>query len=416
MRTLSFLTALMIAAGAWAQADPGTGGAAPPAQPLVTPAPRKLTPEELKQQEAEDRADRAKLNRIRQVGTQGIYVRIKDIARFRGIRPNQLLGYGLIVGLEGSGDTRATPFTQQLLANAMKTFGAQVDADSLRAKNIAVVAITAELPPFASPGNLIDVTVQSIGDAKSLQGGFLLQSPLYAAASREVVFAVAQGAISIGGFGAASGGAAVQKNALNVGRIPDGAIVETGAPTKFVFENLMFLELDDQDLTTANRVAQALNQVNPKFKAAALNGGTIQIAVPEGLSAIAAMSQIETTSVFADIPATVVINERTGTIVAGGNIKLGPALVAKGSLNVRIDQTLIISQPGPLSNGQTAVEKQPSVSAGEDDVQVTLFDETATVADLARLFQTLKVTPTDMISIFQALRDQGALKARIRIQ
>jgi flagellar P-ring protein precursor FlgI len=378
--------------------------------------PAKPTPEQKKQLEDQVKAANARNERIRQVGEQGLQVRIKDIARFRGIRSNQLLGYGLVVGLEGSGDTRSTPFTQQLLANAMKVFGTQVDANSLKAKNIAVVAVTAELPPFAAPGNNIDVTVQSIGDAKSLQNGYLLQAPLYSAGSREVVFAVAQGPISLGGFGASAGGSSVQKNAINVGRIPDGAIVETSAPTKFVFDNKMFLELDDADLTTAQRIATALNSALPNYVAEPLNGGTVQVTLPAGTSAIAAMSEIELTKVFADIPALVVINERTGTIVVGGNVKLGPALVAKGSLNVRIDEMLAISQPGPFSNGTTAVERQKSLSAGEDDVQVALMGETATVADLARVFQALRISPSDVIAILQALREQGALKARIKIQ
>lgn len=357
-----------------------------------------------------------RLETIQKMGEQGIEVRIKDIARFRGIRSNQLLGYGLVVGLEGTGDTKATPFTQTLLANAMKNAGTIVDPAQLKVKNVAVVAITAELPPFSAPGNRMDVTVQSIGDAKSLQGGTLLQSPLYAAGNKETVYAAAQGPISIGGFAASSGGASVQKNQLNVGRIPAGAIVENTAPTKFVFDGKMFIELDEADLTTAQRVANKLNSQFPGFQSEPLNGGTVQVTLPAGTSPIAAMSQIEMTKVFADIPALVVINERTGTIVVGGNVKLGPALVAKGSLNVRIDKDLMISQPNPLSRGETVVANQTTVNANEEQVNVALMGGTATVADLARIFQTLKLSPTDIIAILQALREQGALKARIKIQ
>lgn len=359
---------------------------------------------------------RERLESIRKMGEQGIEVRIKDIARFRGIRSNQLLGYGLVVGLEGTGDTKATPFTQTLLANAMKNAGTIVDPAQLKVKNVAVVAITAELPPFSAPGNRMDVTVQSIGDAKSLQGGTLLQSPLYAAGNREIVYAAAQGPISIGGFAASSGGASVQKNQLNVGRIPAGAIVENTAPTKFVFDGKMFIELDEADLTTAQRIANKLNTSFPGFQSEPLNGGTVQVTLPSGTSPIAAMSQIEMTKVFADIPALVVINERTGTIVVGGNVKLGPALVAKGSLNVRIDKDLVISQPNPLSKGETVAANQTTVNAEEDNVNVALMGGSATVADLARIFQTLKLSPTDIIAILQALREQGSLKARIKIQ
>ncbi len=369
-----------------------------------------------KLEQAQRDAALRKVESIKRIGDSGIEVRIKDIARFRGIRSNQLLGYGLIVGLEGSGDTKSTPFTQTLLANAMKSAGTIVDPAQLKVKNVAVVAITAELPPFAAPGNNIDVTVQSIGDAKSLQGGTLLQSPLYAASSKETVFAVAQGPISIGGFSAGSGGASVQKNQLNVGRIPDGAIVENSTPTKFVFDNKMFLELDDADLTTAQRLATKLNEAFPNYQAVPLTGGTVQVTIPPGTPPISAMSLIEMTKVFADIPALVIINERTGTIVVGGNVRIGPALVAKGSLNVRIDKDLVISQPNAFAAGQTVAANQTTVKAEEDQVSVALLSEVATVADLARIFQALKVSPTDIIAILQALRDQGALKARIKIQ
>jgi flagellar P-ring protein precursor FlgI len=369
-----------------------------------------------KLEQAQRDAALKKVESIKKIGDTGIEVRIKDIARFRGIRSNQLLGYGLIVGLEGSGDSKSTPFTQTLLANAMKSAGTIVDPAQLKVKNVAVVAITAELPPFAAPGNNIDVTVQSIGDAKSLQGGTLLQSPLYAASSKETVFAVAQGPISIGGFAAGSGGASVQKNQLNVGRIPDGAIVENSTPTKFVFDNKMFLELDDADLTTAQRLATKLNEAFPNYQALPINGGTIQVTIPIGTPPISAMSLIEMTKVFADIPALVIINERTGTIVVGGNVRIGPALVAKGSLNVRIDKDLVISQPNAFAAGQTVAANQTTVKAEEDQVSVALLSEVATVADLARIFQSLKVSPTDIIAILQALRDQGALKARIKIQ
>lgn len=348
--------------------------------------------------------------------TQGIEVRIKDIARFRGIRGNQLLGYGLVVGLEGTGDTKNTPFTQTLLANAMKSLGTIVDINQLKVKNVAVVAITAELPPFASPGNRIDITVQSIGDAKSLQGGTLLQAPLYAAASKEVVYAVAQGPISIGGFNASSGGNSVQKNHLNVGRIPDGGFVETGVPTKTVFEGKMYLELDDADLTTAHRIAEKLGQAYPQLAPRAVTAGTIELSLPEGMSPVEAMSEIEMAKVKADIPAVVVINERTGTIVVGGNVRIGPAMVAKGSLHVRIEKDQFANMPNPLTTAKPVVTEQTRVDAAEETAQVALIGPTATVADLARIFQKLKVSPTDIIAILQALQEQGALKARIKIQ
>jgi flagellar P-ring protein precursor FlgI len=367
-------------------------------------------------QEAAKKAQEEQLQRILDGERNGIEVRIKDIARFRGIRSNQLLGYGLVVGLEGTGDTRNTPFTQTLLANAMKFAGTVVDPVFLKVKNVAVVAVTADLPPFSMPGNTIDVTVQSIGDAKSLQGGTLLQAPLFAA-THDIVYAVAQGPISIGGFNVGVSGNSVQKNHSNVGRIPGGAIVENSVPTKVVFDGKLYLELDSADLTTAQRMAAKLNDTLPDYSASALTAGTIELTLPSGKTPTLAMSEIEAIKVFADVPAVVVINERTGTIVVGGNVRVGPAMIAKGSLSVRIETYYEVSQPAPFSRrGDTVVVPQTRVDAQESNAQVALIAPTTTVADLARLFQTLKVSPTDIIAILQALQEQGALKARIKVQ
>lgn len=391
--------------------------ASAPAQVAPTgstaPAAPTLTPEQIREIE---RMEQNRRDSIIRAESRGIEVRIKDVARFRGVRGNQLLGYGLVFGLEGTGDTRSTPFTQTLLANAMKFEGTIVDPNALKVRNVAVVSITAELPPFAAPGNRIDVTVQSIGDAKSLQGGYLIQSPLYAAGNRETVFAVAQGAISIGGFNASSGGSSVQRNHATVGRIPGGAFVERAVPTQTVFDGKLYLELDEADMTTASRVAAALSERFPEYRVRAINAGSIEIALDSELSAIDAMSRIEQTTVFVDVPAVVVINERTGTIVVGGNVRLGPALVAKGSLTIRIEKELRVSQPEPFSRGSTVVVPNTTVSADETEAQVMLMPPTTTVADLARIFQALRVSPTDIIAILQGLRDQGALQARIRIQ
>ncbi len=346
----------------------------------------------------------------------GIQVRIKDVGRFRGVRRNQLLGYGLIVGLEGTGDSRKTPFTQTLLANAMKSFGTMIEPGSMEAKNIATVAITAELPPFASPGNSIDITVQSIGDAKSLQGGYLLQAPLFGANDKENAIAVAQGAISIGGFNVSAGGNKVQKNHVNVGRIPGGAIVERVIPYQLVYSGKMFVELDEGDLTTANRIATRIREVKPEFNPVAVDGGTIQIDLPNSLSPVQAMSLIEMVEVKVDIPAMVIVNERTGTIAMGANVRLGPAVISQGSLQIIIEEFNEVSQPGPFSNGRTRDVTNQKVDAVEDTAQVGLLNPVTTIADLARVFQALKVTPRDAIAILQALKEQGSLKARLKIQ
>lgn len=346
----------------------------------------------------------------------GIQVRIKDVGRFRGVRRNQLLGYGLIVGLEGTGDSRKTPFTQTLLANAMKSFGTMIEPGSMEAKNIATVAITAELPPFASPGNSIDITVQSIGDAKSLQGGYLLQAPLFGANDKENAVAVAQGAISIGGFNVSAGGNKIQKNHVNVGRIPGGAIVERVIPYQLVYSGKMFVELDEGDLTTANRIATRIREVRPEFNPVAIDGGTIQIDLPNSLSPVQAMSLIEMVEVKVDIPAMVIVNERTGTIAMGANVRLGPAVISQGSLQIIIEEFNEVSQPGPFSNGRTRDVTNQKVDAVEDTAQVGLLNPVTTIADLARVFQALKVTPRDAIAILQALKEQGSLKARLKIQ
>lgn len=383
-------------------ADPGQGGSQDPqGTPPIDPRAVKAYEDLVKS--------------IRKAEENGIEVRIKDIARFRGVRSNQLLGYGLVVGLDGSGDTKNTPFTQTLLANAMKFAGTVVDPNLLKVKNVAVVAVTAELPAFSMPGNNIDVTVQSIGDAKSLQGGTLLQTPLYAA-TKEIVYAVAQGPISIGGFNVGTGGNTVQKNHTLVGRVPSGGIIENMVATKTVFDGKMFLELDEANFTTAQRVVAMLQKSKPELKATALTPGTIQLDLPNTASPVQAMSEIELLKVYADIPAVVVINERTGTIVAGGNVRLGPAMIAKGSLNVTISTQLEVSQPLPFSKGETTVVPQTQVAGGEDSAQVILSPPVTTVADLAQLFQTLRLSATDIIAILQGLQEQGALKARIKIQ
>ncbi len=369
-------------------------------------------------QAAQDRAHQEAFERQRaaaiEAEAKGIEVRLKDIARFKGVRGNQLRGFGLIVGLEGTGDTRSTPFTTSLLNNAMRNFGVTIDASKLNAKNVATVAITAELPPFAMTGNAIDVTVQSIGDAKSLQGGFLLQAELQGADGQ--TYAVAQGPVSIGGFNVASGGNKAQKNHVNVGIVAGGAMVEKTVPTQVVFNGKLTLALDQFDITTAQRAAEAINAKRPAYFARALNGGEIEINLPSGVSEMVALTEIEEVRVLSDVAAVIVINERTGTIAFGGNVKLGPAVIAHGSLNIRIDTEPVISQPPPFSKGETVVTEVANVQAQETRAQIGLVGPTTTVADLAKLLQALDVTPRDLIAILQALSANGSLKARIKVQ
>jgi flagellar P-ring protein precursor FlgI len=352
---------------------------------------------------------------VRKAELDGVEVRIKDVARFRGVRSNQLYGYGLVIGLDGSGDTKKTPFTATLLQNALKDFGTTFDERTFNPKNIAAVAVTADLPPFAAPGNTIDVTVTSIGDAKSLKGGILLQTPLYPGGNRETAYVVAQGALDVGGFDVSSNGNSVSKGHVTVARIQSGGIVEASVPTTTVFGGQLYLELNEPDFTTAERMAKAINAKYPDYFARAIDGGSVELTMPERLSPVQAMSLIEKLTFKTDTQATVVINPRTGTVVIGGNVRLGPATIVHGSLKIQIESYPIISQPNPLSLGQTTVQNQTQVNV-EEPSQVAMIPPTATLADLTKILQELKVSPGDLMQILDALKKNGALKARIVVQ
>jgi len=407
-------TILTILAAAVASAQQGNGGSATGGS-TGGAATNGKTQEEL---DKEMREAYAKLQQqIADAERDGVAVRMKDIGRFRGVRTNQLQGYGIVVGLAGTGDSQQTPFTATLIENALKKWGTAIDATRFRPKNVAAVSITAELPPFAAPGNTIDVTVSSIGDAKSLEGGTLLIAPLNGPSNFETVITVAQGAVSIGGFNASAGGNTVRKNHTNVGRIPGGGIVERGVDTQTVFDgNTLYFELYIPDLTTSQRVAESLRSELPSFAVRPVDGGTIEIKIPQPEQAMLAMSQIEQTKVHADIPAVIVVNERTGTVVIGGNVRLGPAVIAHGSLQVRIDAIPFVSQPLPFSKGSTVQGEEQIVNAGENPTQIGIIPPNTTINDLAKILQTLQVTARDIIAILQALADQGALKAKIKIQ
>lgn len=377
-----------------------------------------LTPEEKKILDAHRLKQRQEeLLKMSTALKEGIEVRMGDIGGFRGARSNVILGYGLVVGLAGTGDTKQTPITAKLLSNALSRWGSIVDAKDLQGKNVALVTVTAELPPFAAPGRKIDITASSIGDAKSLEGGFLLPTPLGPATAPDQVYVMAAGSLSLGGFQASSGGASSRKNHQTVGRIPDGGDVQQTVATQFVFTGgKVYFDLDEPDFTTAQRVATQLQAQFPQASPRAVDAVTISLTIPEGTSPVEFLSGVEGTLVKANLPASIVINERTGTIVAGGHVKLGPAMIAHGSLQVKIEPDVVISQPAPRSNGETVVVELPRVSAEESPTQIAMTAGGATIEDLSKILQTLKVSAKDIIAILQALADQGALKARIRIQ
>lgn len=358
-----------------------------------------------------------KAESILEAEAMGVATTIESIGGFRGARSNTIVGYGLVVGLAGTGDSKQIAATSTAIANALTDWGTLVDPDKFKSKNIAIVSVTAELPAFAAPGRKIDITVQSLGDCKSLEGGVLLPTTLGSMWDSNITYAIASGPISIGGFNAGGGGNSVRKNHPTVGRVPNGADIQKSVDTQFVFDsNVIYLDLDAPDFTTAKRVSDRIAESFPQFKVTPLDAVTIKIELADKEQAVGVISQINKLEVYANTPPTIVINERTGTIVIGGNVRLGPAIIAHGSLRVTIQTSYDISQPGPLSNGSTVVVPQTSVSADEDPPQIAVIAPNATLNDLAKILQTLNVSARDIIAILQALADQGALKARIRIQ
>lgn len=343
-------------------------------------------------------------------------IRLKDLARFRGVRSNTLTGVGLVMGLNGTGDSTKVPTTVLMLTSFLAKQGIAADPTVLQLKNAAMVLVTAELQPFAVNGQTMDVTVTSMGDATSLRDGTLMMTELHAAGNPTVVYATASGAISVGGYSASAGGNSQSTGFVTVGRIPAGGIVEKGAPTTVVYDGKMYLELDDPDLTTAHRIEARINQLAPEFHAVAQDGGTIQVDLPPTLSSTTAMARLEGITVEADTATSIVINEKTGTIVMGGDVRLSACAIATGSLSVKIEQSNTVSQPEAFSNGTTTPVKNQTVEAKQDRAQIAVLKPNTTIADLAHIFQELRLKPADIINIFQLLRQQGALKARVITQ
>ncbi|MFN7954391.1 MAG: flagellar basal body P-ring protein FlgI [bacterium] len=353
------------------------------------------------------------------VATDARAARIRDIADLRGVRGNDLVGYGLIVGLDGTGDDMAV--TRQSLASFLDRLGVTLDEAEVRKMkpdNVAAVSVTAVLPPFASPGARIDVIVSSIGNAKTLQGGTLLMTPLRAADGH--VYAVAQGPISLGGFSAQSkgGGDVAQKNQKSVGRIPAGARVERAVDVTFEGSRDLTYALREPSFTTARRVADAINQDLGSAAAIATDAGTVKVAVPESLASdgVAVAARLEALSVEPDRPARVVINERTGTVVMGADVRLARIALAHGGLTIEVNQTMGVSQPTPFSQGgQTVVVPNSDVQVREETRQLAVVEPGATISDLVRALNSLAVSPRDLIAILQAIRQAGAMDAELEI-
>ncbi|SMC19385.1 flagellar P-ring protein precursor FlgI [Desulfacinum hydrothermale DSM 13146] len=343
-------------------------------------------------------------------------VRIKDIARFMGVRTNPLFGYGLVVGLNGTGDNSKTQFTTNTLANMLDHMGIHVDPDALKVKNVAAVMVTAQLPPFARIGNRIDVQVSSIGDAKSLEGGTLLMTPLQGPDGQ--IYAVAQGPLSTGGFSSAgASGSSVQKNHPTVGYISGGAMVERELPLVLSDQEGLDLVLEEPDFSTANRAAQRINLALGGPFAKPVSASTIRVQVPPSFrtNMVGLISRVETLEVTPDTTAKVVINERTGTIVMGENVRISPVAVAHGNLTVQITEQPAVSQPLPLSQGQTVVTPQSSVQVQEGKGSLNLLPGGATIGEVIHGLNAIGATPRDIITILQAIKAAGALHARLEL-
>lgn len=342
--------------------------------------------------------------------------RIKDIATIAGVRSNQLVGYGLVVGLNGTGDqTSQTPFTVQSLKSMLNQFGISVPPDiNPQLKNVAAVSLHAELPPFAKPGQTIDITVSSIGNAKSLRGGSLLMSPLRGADGN--VYAIAQGNLVVGGFGAESDdGSKITVNIPSAGRIPNGATVERSVPNSFEAGNTLTLNLHTPDFTTANRLATAINGAMGSGTARPIDGSSIRVNAPtDGGQRVTFVSLLENLTLEpGEASAKVIINSRTGTVVIGQNVQVSPAAVAHGNLTVTIASKPIVSQPGPLSGGTTEVVPRSDIQVAQETNRMFLFNPGVSLDAIVRAVNQVGAAPGDLVAILEALKEAGALRAEL---
>jgi flagellar P-ring protein precursor FlgI len=349
-------------------------------------------------------------------------VRLKDLGRFAGVRDNSVIGYGLVVGLSGTGDSRRSLTTLQSVSNMLQEFGLQVPPSGINSRNVAAVLVTAKVPGFMNIGDRIDVNVSSIGDASSLAGGTLLMTPLRGP-DREV-YAMAQGALSIGGYRFEQNGTVRQKNHPTSGNIPEGALAERViAPTLLTADGGIELVLNDPDFTTASRVASLINKSVPSAQATPVSAGRIRLAAPskEPASIVAMVSAVENLSVEPDIKARVVVNERTGTIVSGGHVWLSAITVTHGDIRVAIDQRFLVSQPEgylvrPGLGVRTAVVPETTMDVEESQFKSINLPQGATIEDLVTALKGIKASSRDVIAILQGVKRAGALHAELIIQ
>ncbi len=341
--------------------------------------------------------------------------RIKDIAQLAGVRGNQLVGYGLVIGLDGTGDSNSTRFTTQSLANMMERLGVAVNPAAIKVDNVAAVIVTAELPPFAKAGSTIDVLVSSIGDADSLAGGSLLMTPLKGPDGN--VYAVAQGPLVVGSLAFGGKAAQVQKNHPTVGRLPGGAYVEREVPFALDGSRPLRYQLTNPDFTTATRIAAAINNHFQGSLASPLDSASLAVDVPPAYRErlIEFVAALEVLPVQPDATAKIVVNERTGTIVMGEGVRIATVAVSHGNLNLVISESAEVSQPFPFSMGETVVVPQTDILVSEDQGNLVVLEMGVCIGDVARALNAIGATPRDLIAIFQAIKASGAMHAELVI-
>ncbi|MBL8288215.1 MAG: flagellar basal body P-ring protein FlgI [Rubrivivax sp.] len=422
LKLLVVITFVAAAAALWwpadvrAQAAPASAGAASAAAPArAGPATRsaaQIAAEEQAQAQAQAQARAQALAATR---------RIKEVAAVQGVRSNQLVGYGLVVGLDGTGDqTTQTPFTTQSLQAMLQQLGITVPpGTSMQLRNVAAVLVTAQLPPFAQPGQTIDVNVSSVGNAKSLRGGTLVATPLKGADGQ--IYALAQGNLIVGGAGAAAGGSKVQINHLSAGRVPEGATVERAVPTPLLDGETINLGLVAADFATARAVAEAINAAKGAGTAMALDGRTVRVKAPggrgrDGGERVAFLADIENLPISLARPAArVVLNARTGSIVMNEAVTLSNCAVAHGNLSVTISSTPVVSQPAPLSGGQTVSRERTDITVTQQPGAIIQMAPGAKLTEVVKALAALGATPLDLLAILQAMKTAGALNAEIEV-
>lgn len=341
--------------------------------------------------------------------------RLKDVASIKGVRSNQIIGYGLVVGLQGTGDRNGTRFTTQSLRSMLAKMGISLDPNAISTANVAAVMVTAKLPPFARSGSKIDAVISSVGDSPSLEGGTLLMTPLRG--NDGEIYAIAQGPIAVGGFSAEGGGSSVAQNHPTVGNLVGGALVEREVPYSIANKNHFEIALHAPDFTTAQRTAESINKTFAAPVARARDSGTLDVKLPDVFigDVVGFLAQVETVDIEPDGVARIILNERTGTIVMGAQVSISTVAVSHGNLTVVVNRTNQVSQPAPFSEGETTRLQNTEIEAFEEKANLNILEKSVTIGDLVQGLNAMGTTPTDLISIIQAIKASGALSADVEM-